>query len=130
VAHARGIPLRADELNSVSCGGARGVSDTFASALWVLDTLFDMARVGADGVNIDTFHNAIYEPFAVSERDGRWTAQVRPLYYGLLMFGQAAPPRARLLTTAGQLRGAPASDHGYVACPGPDFMRAFSSGLD
>ena len=45
-AHARGIPLRADELNSVSCGGARGVSDTFASALWVLDTLFNMARVG------------------------------------------------------------------------------------
>jgi hypothetical protein len=100
VAHARGIPLRADELNSVSCGGARGVSDTFASALWVLDTLFNMAQVGADGVNIHTFHNAIYEPFAVTERDGRWTAQVRPMYYGLLMFGQAAPPGARLLTTA------------------------------
>jgi hypothetical protein len=96
-AHARGIPLRADELNSVSCGGARGVSDTFASALWVLDTLFNMARVGVDGVNIHTFHKAIYEPFAVSERAGRWSAQVKPLYYGLLMFAQAAPPGARLL---------------------------------
>ncbi len=96
-AHARGIPFRVDELNSVSCGGARGVSDTFASALWVLDTLFNMARVGVDGVNIHTFHRAIYEPFAVSERDGRWTAEVKPLYYGLLMFAQAAPPGARLL---------------------------------
>jgi hypothetical protein len=100
VAHARGIPLRADELNSVSCGGAPGVSDTFASALWVLDALFNMARVGADGVNIQTFHNAFYEPFAVTETNGQWTAQVRPMYYGLLMFGQAAPPGARLLPTA------------------------------
>ena len=99
-AHARGIPLRADELNSVSCGGARGVSDTFASALWVLDTLFNMARAGVDGVNIHTFHKAIYEPFAVSERAGRWSAQVKPMYYGLLMFGEAAPPGARLLPAA------------------------------
>lgn len=99
-AHARRIPFRADELNSVSCGGARGVSNTFASALWVLDTLFNMARVGVDGVNIHTFHKAIYEPFAVSERAGRWSAQVKPLYYGLLMFAQAAPPGARLLPAA------------------------------
>jgi hypothetical protein len=96
-AHARGIPFRADELNSVSCGGARGVSDTFASALWILDTLFNMAQVGVDGVNIHTFHKAIYEPFAVSERDGGWSAEVKPLYYGLLMFAQATPPGARLL---------------------------------
>ena len=96
-AHARGIPFRVDELNSVSCGGALGVSDTFASSLWVLDTLFNMARVGVDGVNIHTFRNAFYEPFAVSEQAGRWSAEVRPLYYGLLMFARATPPGARLL---------------------------------
>jgi hypothetical protein len=96
VAHARGIPLRADELNSVSCGGARGVSDTFASALWVVDALFNMARVGVDGVNIETFHNAFYEPFDVTDSDGVWSAQVRPLYYGMLMFTEAAPTGARL----------------------------------
>lgn len=99
-AHARGIPLRADELNSVSCGGARGVSDTFASSLWVLDTLFNMAQVGVDGVNVHTFHKAIYEPFAVSQHAGHWSAEVRPLYYGLLMFARAAPPGARLLPAA------------------------------
>ena len=37
-----GCPFRLDELNSASCAG-RGVSDTFASALWVLDTLFNLA---------------------------------------------------------------------------------------
>jgi hypothetical protein len=96
-AHARGLPLRADELNSVSCGGARGVSDTFASALWVLDTLFNMARVGVDGVNLHTFQKAVYEPFAFAHGDAGWTAEVRPLYYGLLAFTRAAPPGSRLL---------------------------------
>ena len=97
LAHAHGIPLRVDELNSVACGGARGVSDTLASALWVLDTLLNLARVGVDGVNIHTFHKAIYEPFDVIEHGGRWSGEVRPLYYGLLMFARAAPPRSRLL---------------------------------
>jgi len=96
-AHARGIPLRADELNSVSCGGALGVSDRFAAALWVLDTLFNMAQTGVDGVNIHTFVNAFYEPFAISESHGQWSGEVRPMYYGLLMFARAAPPGSRLL---------------------------------
>jgi hypothetical protein len=97
VAHARGIPFRADELNSVSCGGARGVSDTFAAALWALDAVFNMAQTGVDGVNIHTFIKAIYEPFALARRGGRWIGEVRPMYYGLLMFARAAPPGSRLL---------------------------------
>ena len=100
VAHARGIPIRADELNSVSCGGARGVSDTSASALWVLDALFNLARAGVDGVNVHTFQKAIYEPFAVAERGGRWSAQVKPMYHGMLLFARAAPAGARLLPAA------------------------------
>lgn len=100
VAHAHGVPLRADELNSVACGGMPGVSDTFASSLWVLDTLFNMDAVGVDGVNIHTFRNAFYEPFGLTESDGRWAADVKPLYYGLLMFAQAAPPGSRLLPTS------------------------------
>ena len=99
VAAARGIPFRVDELNSVACGGTRGVSDTFASALWVLDTLFNLARVGVVGVNIHTFQNAIYQPFAFADVNGEWSAQVTPLYYGLLMFTRAAPPGSRLLAT-------------------------------
>ena len=98
-AHAHGMPLRADELNSVACGGAPGVSDTFASALWVLDTLFNMDQVGVDGVNVHTFRNAFYQPFAITDTDGQWEADVKPLYYGLLMFAQAAPPGSRLLPT-------------------------------
>src|SRR5262249_47948062 len=53
-------PVRLDEVNSVNCGGTRGVSDTFASALWSLDTLFQLARVGVSGVNFHTFPRAAY----------------------------------------------------------------------
>ena len=99
VAHAHGSSLRIDELNSVSCGGKRGVSDTFASALWILDTLFQFVHAGIDGVNIHTFAHAIYEPFAFSRAGGRWHADVKPLYYGLLAFARAAPVGSRLLPT-------------------------------
>lgn len=98
-AHAHGVRFRADELNSVSCGGASGVSDTFASALWIMDTLFNLDRVGVDGVNIHTFRSARYAPFTFQRRAGRWSGRVRALYYGLLMFSRAAPPGSRLLPT-------------------------------
>ena len=97
VAHARGLRFRLDELNSVSCAGLRGVSDTFASALWSLDSLFELAKAGVDGVNVHTLASAPYEPFSFTHSGGRWRAVVHPLYYGLLMFAQAAPPGARLL---------------------------------
>ena len=71
-AHAAALPFRLDELNSVSCSGARGVSDTFASALWVLDTLFNLAAVGVDGVNIHTLPGAAYELFNVHPDRGTW----------------------------------------------------------
>jgi hypothetical protein len=98
VAHAHGLQFRIGELNSASCQGLAGTSDTFASALWVLDTLFNMASVGVDGVNIHTLPGAPYQPFELSQSPtGTWQATVDPEYYGLLMFARAFPPGARLL---------------------------------
>lgn len=97
VAHARHVPFRLDELGSASCGGKWGVSNTFASALWMLDTLFDLASVGVDGVNVHTFPGAAYAPFAFKHTAHGWTAFVDPEYYGMLLFTQAFPSGARLL---------------------------------
>jgi hypothetical protein len=99
VAGSHGIPLRLDEFNSVACRGKRGVSNTFASALWVLDTLFALARVGIDGVNIHTSDHGSYDPFKFDRVGDHWIARVTPIYYGLLMFARAAPPGSRLLPT-------------------------------
>jgi hypothetical protein len=101
-AHAHGLPLRVDEINSVSCGADRAVSYTLASSLWALDAMFELARVGVDGVNLHTFHGAGYELFKLRTANGHWVAAVSPEYYGLLMFAAAAPPGARLLRIAGQ----------------------------
>jgi hypothetical protein len=104
-AHAHGVPLRIDELNTVACGADRAVSETFASALWALDTLFALRRVGVDGVQMHTFPGAGYELFPM-RRGRQWSASVQPEYYGLMMFAAAAPPGSRLLrVTAPSLDG-------------------------
>jgi hypothetical protein len=108
LAHSRHIPFRIDEVASVTCGGRIGVSNTMASAMWYLDTLFDMASVGVDGVNIHTFPNAPASLFDFAQQGSTWYGTAHPGYYGVLMFAQAAPPGSRLLdlTIAGghQLR--------------------------
>jgi hypothetical protein len=104
-AHKKGLGFRLDELNSASCSGKRGVSDTFASALWMLDTLFSMASVGVDGVNVHSLPNAAYELFTFSHPASGWQAFVHPEYYAMLMFGQAFPPGAQLLPTSVQPGG-------------------------
>jgi hypothetical protein len=101
IAHDHGLPFRVDELNSVACAGTHGVSDTFASALWMLDTLFEMANVGVDGVNVHTLPNSRYSPFSFTHTGTTWQAAVHPEYYGMLMFAQAAPPGSRLLPISG-----------------------------
>lgn len=105
VAHAHEAPVRIDEMNSVSCGGEHGVSDTFAAALWSVDALFGMARVGVDGVNIHTSPRTINELFTFHQVKGKWQALIHPEYYGMMMFAQAAPAGARLLRISGSLGG-------------------------
>jgi hypothetical protein len=100
IAHAHGLPFRVDEMNSVACSGRTGVSDTFASALWMLDTLFGLKAAGVDGVNVHTLPRSEYELFTVSHTGG-WHAFVRPDYYGMLAFAHADPPGARLLPVTG-----------------------------
>ena len=101
LAHSHGRQLRVDELNTVSCGADPTVSQSFASALWVLDALFEMVRAGVDGVNIHTFPGAGYGLFSFRHKHGSWSATVAPEYYGLLMFAEAAPAGARLLAVSG-----------------------------
>jgi hypothetical protein len=90
--------VRVDEANSVTSGGAAGVSDTFTSALWILDTLFEFARAGVAGVNVHTFPSAQYALFS-GPQPGGWV--VYPEYYGMLAFARAAPVGSQLLSVTG-----------------------------
>ncbi|MBO0689956.1 MAG: hypothetical protein J2P40_10345 [Candidatus Dormibacteraeota bacterium] len=95
-AAAAGRGLRVDEVNSAICHGARGVSDTFASALWVADLLFEYAAIGVAGVNVQTVSWAAYTPFVPGPRP-----VVEPEYYGLWLAAQALPAGARLVPVRG-----------------------------
>jgi hypothetical protein len=110
IAHRRGLPVRVAELNSVPCGGAPGVSDTFAAAVWLADALFALLRAGADAVHVHTWDGAVYGLF---ERRGA-TVRARPPFHGLLAFARAAPRGSRLVPVR-------------VAGAGPRALRAWAT---
>ena len=86
------IPVRWGEANSCNGGGKAGVSNTMASALWGLDTLFETASAGAAGIN---FHMAgCYAPFSFHHR----RVAVAPLYYALWIFAQAMQKEGHLIS--------------------------------
>jgi hypothetical protein len=105
LAHSRHVAVRIDEMNSNGCGNVPQVTDTFASALWVLDAVTAMANIGVDGVNIHTYPHSSYELFTFHRSNSRWYGQVSPEYYGLMMFAIAAPPGSQPLSLSGSATG-------------------------
>jgi hypothetical protein len=72
------------ECNSFYNGGSSGVSDSYASSLWVIDYLFNCAQGGAVGVN---FHGGGDGPgyTPIADNDGT-VVGARPEFYGILLF--------------------------------------------
>jgi hypothetical protein len=75
-----GLPYRMCEGNSCWNGGQEGVSDTLASALWVVDTMLNFASLGCAGVNLHGGGNGFYTPIAGSMAKG-FTR--RPEFFGM-----------------------------------------------
>jgi hypothetical protein len=99
--HRAGMSFRVAEMGTVTCNGRAGVSNSFASALWVLDSLFSLAADGVDGVNLHTFPGNPNALFDFSTAGGRPVASVQPIYYGALAFARAAPAGSQLLRVGG-----------------------------
>ena len=86
-ARAAGVALRLDETNSASCRGIRGLSNSYAAALWAADDIFVVLGTGVEGLN---FHNQVdaagclgYAATCLAA-DGR-NVLAQPLYDGLLL---------------------------------------------
>jgi len=80
---AAGVPFRIAETNSFYNGGAPNVSDSYASALWVIDHIFTIAQGGSVGLNLHGGGDSSgYTPIADS--DGV-VQEARPEYYGALL---------------------------------------------
>lgn len=81
-----GLPFRLAETNSCYQGGKAGVSDTFASALWSADLMYQLASAGGMGINFHGGGYGWYTPIAGTREDG---FVARPIYYGMLLFAHA-----------------------------------------
>ncbi|MGO9403443.1 MAG: hypothetical protein ACLPVW_08230 [Terriglobales bacterium] len=84
--HESGLPFRLAETNSCYQGGKPGVSDTFASALWGADLMYQLAAQGGTGINFHGGSYGWYTPIAGTQEHG---FLARPIYYGMLLFAQA-----------------------------------------
>ena len=87
VSRRSGIPLRLDEVNTVSCGGVAGISDTFASALWATGYIAKAMAAGVSGINLHghpancTGYSPLCAPTPARLAKGQLTAQ--PEWYAL-----------------------------------------------
>jgi hypothetical protein len=80
-------PLRVSETNSACDGGEKGVSNSYASALWVIDYMLTAAQQGIAGMNFHGGLNTLCDGYTVlcstAANSGIYTPQ--PIYYGLLL---------------------------------------------
>ena len=102
IAARAGLPFRLTELNSVTCGGRAGVSNTFAAALWAPDALFELLRAGVDAVNVHVRPGTNNEAFSLSSEG----LSANPLLYGLILFARSLGPDANLVPVG--IAGCPA----------------------
>jgi hypothetical protein len=104
-AHGANLTYRVSEMNSIDCSGTTGVSDSFASALWLPDQMFSIANAGIDGVNIFSDEGDVYDLFGFNSTTFPLSCTfnftsgcfIRPEYYGFLIFQEATQNHAALL---------------------------------
>ncbi|HEV7585159.1 MAG TPA: hypothetical protein VGO14_05210 [Solirubrobacteraceae bacterium] len=89
VSRSRSIRFRMDELGSVSCGGADGISNAFASTLWATGYIVQAMAKGLAGVNFQgNPANCLgYAPVcaATAKRQATGMLGAQPAWYALLL---------------------------------------------
>jgi hypothetical protein len=91
-------PFYVDEMNSTSCGGRNGFSNSLGAALWLLDQYFVNVLIGVDGVDLHV-DDPVEAPFGFGYdlQHHRWYGAVTPLYYSMLAFARAVGSHGRFL---------------------------------
>ncbi|MDQ6731334.1 MAG: glycosyl hydrolase family 79 C-terminal domain-containing protein [Actinomycetota bacterium] len=89
------LPVRVTEFNSVTCGGVEGVSNTFATALWAPNALFELVRAGVSAADLHVRVFSNNPPFIFTEHG----VNARPLLYGLILYARMLGPHSSLMRT-------------------------------
>ena len=80
------VPFRIDAVSSYDGGGVEGVSNTYASSLWAIDTIFQCALGAASGLNFECGGQQPGSPIADNNGD---VLGPQPVFYGLLLAAMA-----------------------------------------
>jgi hypothetical protein len=110
------IPYRIDEVNNCFGGGAKNVSDTYASALWALDCTHWWAAHHILGLNYHTGDYLRGHTHYTSFRSSADGIEACPMSYGLLAFSQGAHGRIVPVQFAGN-RPPGVTAYAYAAPP-------------
>jgi hypothetical protein len=94
-AQQRRLAMRVTEMNSVTCGGRKHLAESFSTALWAPDALFEMLRAGVDGVNWHIRPAYANAPFQFDSHG----VVALPEFYGLAVFTNVIGPHAVLEQT-------------------------------
>jgi hypothetical protein len=86
--HQDHLALRVTEMNSFTCGGRKHIAESFATALWAPDAIFEMLSVGVNGISWHIHPAMPNSPFHLSA-DG---IVPLPELYGLAVFAQMLGP--------------------------------------
>jgi hypothetical protein len=107
-----GKPWVMGEFNSVACSGKPNVTDTFANALWIIDTQLTYAVLNASSVNLHQGGTLVLQSNSQTNTPGfsaysfvyprdseKWgNARANPGYSGLLFLAEVfAKPKTRVL---------------------------------
>ncbi|HZT71365.1 MAG TPA: glycosyl hydrolase family protein [Terriglobia bacterium] len=97
VAREHNLPLALAETNSASCGGMAGVSNAFASAVWGLDYMFNIASDGYSNINFHFSYRtggSAYNPVQTfswkTGKEVHYRNVAQPLYYAMYAFAKNA----------------------------------------
>lgn len=108
------LPLWLTEINSVTCGGTRAVSDTFATALWAPDALLELVRAGVESASVHVRADAINMAFSLTAHG----LVPHPLLYGMILFARTVGRGAVLMPSRLTLSAATALKAWIVRLPG------------
>jgi hypothetical protein len=78
------LPLRVTEMNSFTCGGRKQIAESFATALWAPDAIFEMLNIGVAGISWHIHPGLPNSPFHLTAHG----IVPLPELYGLAVFAQ------------------------------------------
>jgi hypothetical protein len=103
------------------------VSDTFASALWGADLMYQLASAGGMGINFHGGGYGWYTPIAGTRQDG---LLARPIYYGMLLFAQAGAGQLVECKLEGLDQAPLLTVYGLLGASGAVKVAVFNKNLD